>query len=34
LDLLRAVRRLAPNNAKAQAALLEDLGDFALKKSV
>ena len=34
LDLLRAVRRLAPNNAKAQAELLEELGDFALKKSV
>jgi hypothetical protein len=33
LDLLRAVRTLAPKNASAQIAMLEELRDFALKKS-
>lgn len=32
-DLLRAVQRMAPNKAAAQIKLLEELGDFALKKS-
>ena len=31
-DLLRAVRRLAPDDPEAQADLLNDLADFALKK--
>jgi MoxR-like ATPase len=32
-DLLRAVRRLEPNDKPAQLELLEDLADFALKKN-
>lgn len=32
-DLLRAVQRMAPNNVAAQIELLDELGDFALKKS-